>query len=60
MNASKYTFLRRRGSEKPVRPCGSPTCTPKGKQATLLALPQGSNWRGAERKKDILPVTLKG
>ena len=46
-------LLNHRGTEKPVRWAGSPTCS-------LLAFPQGSNWRGAERKNEIFRVTLKG
>ncbi|BBD69239.1 hypothetical protein NIES4072_34320 [Nostoc commune NIES-4072] len=36
-----------------------PDLYPYGDLATLLALRQSSNWRGAE-KKETLPVTLKG
>ncbi|AUB38340.1 Carboxypeptidase C [Nostoc flagelliforme CCNUN1] len=41
---SRYLFLRYKVGE-PLRPCGFPTCTPTGKQATLLAFLQGSKWR---------------
>ncbi len=32
-------LLNHRGTEKPVRPCGSPTCTPALKQATRSVSP---------------------
>ncbi|MEI1373429.1 hypothetical protein PQG02_06165 [Nostoc sp. UHCC 0926] len=40
--------LNRRGTEKPVRWAGFPTCTPTGKQATRSVSLRRSNWRDTE------------
>ena len=51
-------LLNRRGTEKPVRPCGSPTCTPTGKQATRSVSPLGEATGAALRGylKSVLKV----
>ncbi|MFN6526588.1 hypothetical protein [Nostoc sp. ChiSLP03a] len=42
VDAKRLAAGYHRGAEKPVRSCGSPTCS-------LLAFPQGSNWRDTEK-----------